>query len=163
MYSTTVHLFIHLFQTNATLVSIIYFLKGSVFLGGSRDLMVRVGLVTQRSWVRVSVLAGIVGGGSEWPVLSSTLNATIEVRPLSKAPNPQQVPERHSKNGCPHVCSLCVCSLLTAVCVCTWMGEMQSSNCKYSDIQGHTTFFSSSSFFLGGGGIFGALTNLNPP
>ncbi len=41
MYSIPVHLFIHLFQTIATLVSIIDFLKGSVFLGGSRDLMAR--------------------------------------------------------------------------------------------------------------------------
>ncbi len=36
-----------------------------------------------------------------------------EVRPLSKAPNPQLLPWRRSINGCPllQVCSQCVCSL----------------------------------------------------
>ncbi len=63
--------------------------------------------------------AGIVGGGSECPALSSTFNTMTEV-PLSKAPNPQLLPGRRSINGCPllRVC-VCVCSLL---CVCTWMG-----------------------------------------
>ncbi len=43
----------------------------------------------------------------------STLNTTTEVRPLSKEPNPQLL------RGCVHgVCvCMCVCSLLTAVCV----------------------------------------------
>ncbi len=50
----------------------------------------------------------------------STLNTTTEVRPLSKAPNLQLLPGRRSI-GCPllRVCvhNVCVCSLLTAVCV----------------------------------------------
>ncbi len=33
----------------------------------------RVGLLTQRSWVRVLGPAGIVGGGSEYPALSPPL------------------------------------------------------------------------------------------
>ncbi len=37
---------------------------------GSRGLMNRVEIVTQRSQVRVSGLAGIVDGGSECPALS---------------------------------------------------------------------------------------------
>ncbi len=56
----------------------------------------------------------------------STLNTTTEVRPLSKAPNPQLLPGRRSINDCPllWMCLRCVCvcvfvcSLLTAVCVC---------------------------------------------
>uniref|UniRef100_A0A672PWH1 non-specific serine/threonine protein kinase n=1 Tax=Sinocyclocheilus grahami TaxID=75366 RepID=A0A672PWH1_SINGR len=44
--------------------------------------------------------AGIVGGGSECTALSPTFNTTTEV-PLSKAPNPQLLPGRHSINGCP--------------------------------------------------------------
>ncbi len=59
--------------------------------------------------VRVSVLAGTVGGWSECTVLSSTCYTTTEVRPLSKAPNPLLLPWCHSV--------LCVC--------CTWIGEMQ--------------------------------------
>ncbi len=39
-------------------------------LGGSHGLMDRVRLITRRLRVRVSVLAGIVGGGSEYPALS---------------------------------------------------------------------------------------------
>ncbi len=51
----------------------------------------------------------------EWiPVLSSTLNTTTEVRPLSKTPNPQLLPGRRS-NMCVCVC-VCVC-VFTAVCV----------------------------------------------
>ncbi len=50
----------------------------------------------------------------------STLNTTAEV-PLSKAPNPQLLPERCSINGCTllRVCVHGVCSLL---CVCTLDG-----------------------------------------
>ncbi len=40
------------------------------YFGGSRGLMDRVGLVTQRFQVRVSGPAGIVGGWSECPELS---------------------------------------------------------------------------------------------
>ncbi len=52
-----------------------------------------------------------------------TLNTTTEVRPLSKAPNPQLLPGRRSINGCRVCVCVCVCvcvfvrSLLTAVCV----------------------------------------------
>ncbi len=42
-----------------------------LYFGGSRGLMDRVGLVTQRFRVRVSVPAGIVGGWSECPELST--------------------------------------------------------------------------------------------
>ncbi len=52
----------------------------------------------------------------------STFNTTTEV-PLSKAPNPQLLPEHRSINDCPllRVCvhGVCVCSLL---CVCTLDG-----------------------------------------
>ncbi len=61
-----------------------------------------------------------VGGGSECTALSSTFNTTTEVRPLSKAPNPQLLPGRRSINGCLllRVCvhGVCVC-VFTAVCV----------------------------------------------
>ncbi len=44
-------------------------------------------------------------------------------------------PHRRSKNVCPlrRVCvyGMCVCSLLIAVWVCTWKGEMQSTNAEY--------------------------------
>ncbi len=55
----------------------------------------------------------------------STLNTRTEV-PLSKAPNPQLLPGRHSINGCPllRVCvHCCVCALR--------MGQMQSTNSEY--------------------------------
>ncbi len=70
--------------------------------------------------------AGIIGGGSECTVLSSTLNTTTKVRPLSKAQNPQLLSGRHSINGCPllrvgvHGVCVCVCLLL---CVCTLNAE----------------------------------------
>ncbi len=67
--------------------------------------------------------AGIVGGGWMSSALS-TLNTTTEVRPLSKAPNPQLLLGRRSINGCPllRVCvfKVCVCALL---CVCTLDGS----------------------------------------
>ncbi len=50
--------------------------------------------MAQRLRVRVSGPA-IVGGGSECTALSSTFNTLTEV-PLSKAPNPQQLPGCHS-------------------------------------------------------------------
>ncbi len=80
-----------------------------------------VGLITQRLRVPVSGQAGIVAGGSECSTLS-TLNTMTEVRPLSKAPNPQLLPGRHSI-GCPllRVCVRGVC-MFTAVCVCTLDG-----------------------------------------
>ncbi len=78
----------------------------------SCDLMDWVGLVTRRSWVGVSGPATIVGGGSECTALSSTNNTTTEVRPLSKAPNPQLFPRRHN-----------MCAL--------GMGYMQSTHSEY--------------------------------
>ncbi len=73
--------------------------------------------------------------GSEWPVLSSTLNTTTAVRPLSKASNPQLLSGRRSKKMAAH-CSgcmfmVCVCLFTTQCCVCTWMGEMQRTNSEY--------------------------------
>ncbi len=49
----------------------------------------------------------------------STFNTTTEVRPLSKAPNPQLLPGRRRINGyqLPRVCFTVVC-VFTAVCVC---------------------------------------------
>uniref|UniRef100_A0A673IXS9 TOX high mobility group box family member 4-like n=1 Tax=Sinocyclocheilus rhinocerous TaxID=307959 RepID=A0A673IXS9_9TELE len=69
-------------------------------------------IIVGKSWPN-----GIVGGGSECTALSSTFNTTTEV-PLSKAPNPQLLPGRRSKNGCPllRVCVHGVC-VFTAVCV----------------------------------------------
>ncbi len=58
-------------------------------------------------------------------VLSPTINTTTEVRPLSKATNPQLPPGQHSKNGCPQLWMFIHYSLL---CVCTWMSEMQRTN-----------------------------------
>ncbi len=71
-------------------------------------------------WVQVSGPAGIVFG--EWLTSSlSTLNTTTEVRPLSKAPNPQLLPGRCSINGCPllrvWIHSVCVYMFTTHCCV----------------------------------------------
>ncbi len=71
-------------------------------------MFLRVGLITQRLQNRVTGLAGIVSGGSEYTALSSTFNTTTDVT-LSKASNPQLLP-RHRR-----VC-VCVCAF-TAVCV----------------------------------------------
>ncbi len=63
--------------------------------------------------------AGIEGGDCEWTALSPPSIPWLRCT-LSKAPNPQLLPGRWS-NGYPllRVCvhSVCVCSLLTAVCV----------------------------------------------
>ncbi len=50
-----------------------------------------------------------------------TLNTTTEV-PLSKAPNPQLLPGRHSINGCP-LLQVCVHGvfMFIAVCVHGWV------------------------------------------
>ncbi len=92
----------------------------NVHITGSRGLKVE-SWTPNRKVVSSSLgPAGIVGGGSECPVLSlSTFNTMTEV-PLSKAPNPQLLPGRRSVNGCPlfQVCvhGVCVC-VFTAVCV----------------------------------------------
>ncbi len=67
-------------------------------------------------WIRVSGPAGIVGGVNNQRSLSN-LNTSTEVRPLSKAPNPQLLPGRRSI-GCPllRVCVHGVC-VFTTVCV----------------------------------------------
>ncbi len=60
--------------------------------------------------------------GVTYNQLSLTLNTTTEVRPLSKEPKPQLLPGCRSI-GCPllwvcvHGECVCVCTLLTAVCV----------------------------------------------
>ncbi len=61
----------------------------------------RFGLVIQRLRVRVSVITSTL----------FTFNITTEVRPLSKAPNPQLLPGRRSINDCPllRVCVHGVC------------------------------------------------------
>ncbi len=56
--------------------------------------------------------------------------------PLSKAPNPQLLPGCRSINGCPllWVCSRCVCvcvCVCSLLCVCSWMGKMQSTDSEY--------------------------------
>ncbi len=62
----------------------------------------------------------------------STLNTTTEVRPLSKAPNPQLLPGRRSINGCPllRVCvhGVCVCVLFhySLLCVCALGAQIPS-------------------------------------
>ncbi len=56
----------------------------------------------------------------------STLNTITEVRPLSKALNPQLLPGRRCI-GCPllwvcvHSVCLCVFVRFSLLCVCTWM------------------------------------------
>ncbi len=99
--------------------------RGSGGLGPLGGLMVRVGHVTWRLWVWVSVPTGIVGGGSECTALSSTFNTMTE-EPLS---NLKLLPGHWCKMA--SNCSRCVCSLLTAVCVWTWMGKRQSTDSKY--------------------------------
>ncbi len=91
-----------------------------IWMGQSWPNGLTVGLVTRRLLFRVSGPAGIVCGGSECTALYSTFNTSTEVRPLSKASNPQLLPGRRSI-GRPllWVCVRGVCSLL---CVCTWMG-----------------------------------------
>ncbi len=75
----------------------------------------------------------------------STFNTMTEVRPLSKAPNPQLLPGRRSINGCPllrvcvHGACVSVCSLLTAVC-----GHLDGLNAEHKfwvwvTILGHTS------------------------
>ncbi len=127
-----------------------------------------VGLVTQRSWVRVSVLAEIVGGGSEGPALSSTLNTMTETLEQGTEPTTAPwAPQQKWLPTAPGVCSLCVCVcvcvcvcfLLTAVCVhldginaehkfqvwsCTFVSFLflfiRAKQLKYSLVQ-HVSFF----------------------
>ncbi len=69
--------------------------------------------------VRVWGTAGIVGGGVNVQ-RSLHLQYQTEVRPLSKAPNPQLLPGRRSI-GCP-LLRMCVHGVCSLQCVCTWMG-----------------------------------------
>ncbi len=76
-------------------------------------------------------------------MLSSTLNTTTEVRPLSKAPISQLLPGRRSNNGinAPGVCSqcVCVCSLLCVCvhcCVCVFTAPGVYSRCVCVHLDG---------------------------
>ncbi len=69
-----------------------------------------------------------------------TLNITTEV-PLSKAPNPQLLPGHRSivcplLRVCVHGVCVCVCSLLTAVCVCVHLDGLNASSFKAKVIVG---------------------------
>lgn len=79
----------------------------------------RVVLVSQRLWVGALGPAGIVVVESECTVLSSILNTMTEVRPLSKALNPQLLP------GC------CSTWLPTAPCVCLHLDELNEYGSPY--------------------------------
>ncbi len=57
-----------------------------------------------------------------------TFNTTTELRPLSKAQNPQLLPGCRGINGCP---LLQVCVHYSLLCVYTWVGYMQSTNSEY--------------------------------
>ncbi len=91
--------------------------KSILYTGGSRGLLDRVGLVTQRLRVRVSGPAGIVGGGVYVQRSLSTLNT--EMRCLSKAPNPQLLPRRLSWLPSDYLCFFsshcCVCAHLNGL------------------------------------------------
>ncbi len=89
--------------------------------------MVRVGLVTQRSRVQVSGPARIVDGG---------VNVQHSLHPqyhdwgetLEQGTKPPTAP-RAPQHWLP---SVCVCVFhYSLLCVCTWMGEMQSTNSEY--------------------------------
>lgn len=95
----------------------------------SNDL--RLGLVTQGLCLRFSVLEGIVGGGSEC--------TTTEVRPLSKVPNPQQLPSHCSKKWLP---TPVVCLFTAHCCVCAlgWdKCKAQIPNMGYHTLLYHVT------------------------
>ncbi len=94
-------------------------------------------------WLHFHALPTLVAGSRGLMVESQTHNRKVSVGgvnvqhslhlqyhdevPLSKTPNPQLLPGRHSINGCPLllVCvhGVCVCSLL---CMCTWMGKCRA-------------------------------------
>ncbi len=74
-------------------------------------------------------------------MLSSTFNTTTEVRPLSKAPNPQLFPGCHS-NMAAH-CSGCVFTVCVCVCVCVCV-HLDGLNAEHKfrvwiTILGHTS------------------------
>ncbi len=84
--------------------------------------MVRAGLVTKRSRVRVS--------GPVW--LSSILHPQYHNwgETLEQGTKPPTAP-RAPQHWLPSVC-VCVCVFhYSLLCVCTWMGEMQSTNSEY--------------------------------
>ncbi len=56
----------------------------------------------------------------------SSFNTTTEVKPLSKAPNPQLLPGRHSINGC-QLLRVCVHSVCVFTTVCVHFGWV---NCR---------------------------------
>ncbi len=109
--------------------------------------MLLLGLVTQRSRVRVSVTAGIEGGGEWMTSALFTLSAMTEVRPLSKAPDPQLLPGHRSINCCPLlllcVHGVCVFTTLCWVCVCVCV-HLDGLNAEHKfwvwdTIPGHTS------------------------
>ncbi len=126
--------------------------------------MDRVVLLTQRSRVRVSGPAGIVGGGSECPALSyPQYHAWGET--LEQGTEPPTAPRALQHKWLPTatgVCSrcVCVCSRLTAVCVCTQDGLNAEHKFRvWVTILGHMShplLFLSFPFFL----IYGGLYNL---
>ncbi len=76
----------------------------------------RVRLVTWRLRVRVSGPAGIVGGGSECTALSLPSKQWLRWDPWARHRTPNCSPGAHC-SVCVFTVCVCVCSLLTAVCV----------------------------------------------
>ncbi len=79
----------------------------------------------------------------------STFNTTTEMRPLSKARNPQLLPGRCSINGCPllWVCvhGVCVFVHYSLLCVCTLDGLNAEHKFRvWVTILGHTPHVTSS-------------------
>ncbi len=77
-------------------IPILKYVQVCIWMGQSWPNGLTVGLVTQRLLFRVSGPAGIVCGRSECTALYSTFNTSTEVRPLSKASNPQLLPGHRS-------------------------------------------------------------------
>ncbi len=84
------------------------------------------------------------------------------MRPLNKTPNPQLLPGHRSNmaahcSGCVFTVCVCVCVCVCAcvcslLCVCTWMGQMQSTNSEYGSpylATRHFTSLSLNSFMPG--------------
>ncbi len=111
-----------LFNKNTTLYWITLYFKAFLSLLGIESWPNRVGLVPQRWRVRVSGLAGIAGGGSEFPVLSPPSIPRPRC-PWARHRTPNCSPGTAALaahfSGCVFMVCVCVrvCSLLTAVCV----------------------------------------------